>query len=204
MPKFKEGDILVMPGAMYQHWAVYCGNRSVVHYAGNGSTVSKQMSNSQIVHSKLPEDMLKTFKVWKTHPNAEDRCEVVERAKSRIGEAGYNIAFNNCEHFAKWCDTGKSSSDQVSAVIETAAGVVGTTAVGLVGSGLVVPTMTISAGGDATAVASVSVTVLPQLAGPTFTVLMATGPIGLVIGGGIAGAAGAAGLYVAYKWLSGN
>ena len=38
---------------------------------------------------------------------------VVENARSRIGESKYNPFTNNCEHFAMWCKTGTSSSDQV-------------------------------------------------------------------------------------------
>ena len=39
--------------------------------------------------------------------------ETVERAKSRLGEDKYNLAFNNCEHFALWCKTGLKESSQI-------------------------------------------------------------------------------------------
>lgn len=39
--------------------------------------------------------------------------ETAERAKSRLGEDKYNLAFNNCEHFAIWCKTGIKESSQV-------------------------------------------------------------------------------------------
>lgn len=39
--------------------------------------------------------------------------ETVVRAKSRIGEEKYNLAVNNCEHFAIWCKTGVHESHQV-------------------------------------------------------------------------------------------
>jgi len=39
--------------------------------------------------------------------------EVVKRACSRLGEAKYNPATNNCEHFARWCKTGCAQSGQV-------------------------------------------------------------------------------------------
>lgn len=38
--------------------------------------------------------------------------ETVRRAKSRMGEAKYNLLFRNCEHFALWCKTGISESHQ--------------------------------------------------------------------------------------------
>lgn len=38
---------------------------------------------------------------------------VVRRAKSKIGTRGYNLLWNNCEHFALWCKTGEPMSEQV-------------------------------------------------------------------------------------------
>ena len=40
--------------------------------------------------------------------------EVVDYARSRIGEGGYNILYNNCEHFAYDCVTGKPHCSQTS------------------------------------------------------------------------------------------
>ena len=39
--------------------------------------------------------------------------ETMARARSRIGEEKYNLAMNNCEHFAIWCKTGVHESHQV-------------------------------------------------------------------------------------------
>ena len=39
--------------------------------------------------------------------------EIVERARSRIGEQRYRITTNNCEHFCEWCLRGESRSEQV-------------------------------------------------------------------------------------------
>ncbi len=44
--------------------------------------------------------------------------ETIQRAKSRLGETEYNLAFNNCEHFAIWCKTGLHQSHQVDAVLD--------------------------------------------------------------------------------------
>jgi hypothetical protein len=38
---------------------------------------------------------------------------VVHRAYTRLGERHYNLLFNNCEHFATWCKTGRTESQQV-------------------------------------------------------------------------------------------
>ena len=39
--------------------------------------------------------------------------EIVKRAKSNLGEQGYNILLKNCEHFVTWCRYGKEISQQV-------------------------------------------------------------------------------------------
>ena len=41
---------------------------------------------------------------------------VVSRAESKLGERKYHPVTNNCEHFALWCKTGISSSEQVNNV----------------------------------------------------------------------------------------
>ena len=47
--------------------------------------------------------------------SAED---VVNRAQSRLEEDKYNLFCNNCEHFAMWCKTGISTSEQVKNIKE--------------------------------------------------------------------------------------
>lgn len=44
--------------------------------------------------------------------------ETVERARSQLGKGGYNLALNNCEHFAVWCKTGVKDSSQVDNILD--------------------------------------------------------------------------------------
>ena len=44
--------------------------------------------------------------------------ETIKRARSKLGEGGYNLAFNNCEHFAVWCKTGVKDSSQVDNILD--------------------------------------------------------------------------------------
>ena len=48
-----------------------------------------------------------------THPTP---VEAVAAARRRIGEGNYHIIYNNCEHFAYECVTGKKYSEQVDGV----------------------------------------------------------------------------------------
>jgi hypothetical protein len=41
---------------------------------------------------------------------------VMARAESRLGESSFDLMSNNCEHFAAWCKTGISGSDQINSV----------------------------------------------------------------------------------------
>jgi len=43
----------------------------------------------------------------------------VHRALGRLGEQRYNLIFNNCEHFAHWCKTGRHRSAQVEGWLQT-------------------------------------------------------------------------------------
>ncbi len=52
----------------------------------------------------------------------------VRRAMGRMGEQNYNLLFNNCEHFAHWCKTGRHRSNQVEDWLHT--GSLGALAIG--------------------------------------------------------------------------
>ncbi len=43
--------------------------------------------------------------------------ETVQRARSRLGQTGYDLVKNNCEHFAIWCKTGIHESHQVNELL---------------------------------------------------------------------------------------
>lgn len=45
--------------------------------------------------------------------NKRDNEQIVEYALSKVGEGGYNLMHNNCEHFANLCVFGKKISKQV-------------------------------------------------------------------------------------------
>ena len=57
-----------------------------------------------------------------THPTP---AEAVATARNRMGEGGYHILYNNCEHFANECVTGKHYSEQVEGVREMFKGLLG-------------------------------------------------------------------------------
>ena len=54
------------------------------------------------------------------HDGASATGVTLRRAMSRIGEQNYNLLFNNCEHFATWCKTGRHRSGQIESALERA------------------------------------------------------------------------------------
>ena len=57
--------------------------------------------------------------MWiETHAPSQFECEeVIQRARSRVGEDRYHLLTNNCEHFCEWCLRGEPRSYQVEALL---------------------------------------------------------------------------------------
>jgi hypothetical protein len=103
------GSHLVTPRAFYTHHGIYVGGGRVIHYAGlaygwRGGPVE--------VVSLARFGRGRDIRV-REESRAFDRREVVERAFSRLGERGYRILTNNCEHFCAWALRGERRSQQV-------------------------------------------------------------------------------------------
>lgn len=119
----------------YEHYGIYVGNNRIIHY----SKLNKE-DESSIIETDF-EFFLKNSnlyfifdcktaykKIKSFHPKSliirnefRDKAklrlyspsETMARAYSRLGETKYNLALNNCEHFAIWCKTGLAKSYQV-------------------------------------------------------------------------------------------
>ncbi len=102
------GDHLSVQYGFYTHHGIDLGDGNVIHY-GRGL--------SDIKNAKVEIVTLETFANGKEFstvksPSAFSAQEVVERAKSRLGEASYDVLDNNCEHFANWCRSDNAISPQ--------------------------------------------------------------------------------------------
>ena len=117
------GDIVLSDRVFYKHYGVYAGKGRVIHYASSKGdfgldacvreTSLEQFANGggcSVVQFARNSDKTEQY----------SREETVHRARSRLGEKQYNLIFNNCEHFALWCKTGKNRSVQVEKTFTTA------------------------------------------------------------------------------------
>ncbi len=100
---------LVTPRTFYSHHGIYAGSGRVIHYGG----LAHGWRRGPVEDVSL-ERFARGHGIRVRHkPPRFDRREVVERARSRLGERSYRILTNNCEHFCAWALRGESRSTQV-------------------------------------------------------------------------------------------
>ncbi len=134
MATAESGDIVYVKHRGYQHFGIYTGNDRVIHYykeknplVSDGiikeTSLSEFMSGSDTLyvlngdsnHKQLLDWLIK--RIWGEDFHSFSPEETVARARSKIGEKGYNLVSNNCEHFALWCKTGIGMSTQVEEIL---------------------------------------------------------------------------------------
>ena len=97
--------------ALFVHHGIDLGDGTVAHY----------LEGRQILRSPLQDFSL--GQPVSTVPYPPGSCSPpgvsVHRALGRLGEQRYNLIFNNCEHFAHWCKTGRHRSAQVEGWLQT-------------------------------------------------------------------------------------
>ncbi|MBR4195363.1 MAG: lecithin retinol acyltransferase family protein [Synergistaceae bacterium] len=148
-PSPKNGDVLRVNRGLYSHYGVYADPGRVIHYTGatgpddfNGivreTTLAEFLNGSEDFSvCNFPEhpnnfpvipgvkglakilQLIRVIKMMDYHLYSGE--ETVRRARSKLGEGGYNLALNNCEHFAVWCKTGVKDSTQVDRILDIVA-----------------------------------------------------------------------------------
>jgi hypothetical protein len=110
-----RGDHLVVDRGLYRHHAVDLGDGIVVHFAGPSE--DKVMV---AVRVDTLVDFASGGTVWiRVYGQRLEPEETVRRAMSMLGNTGYHVVSNNCEHLASWCVTGTAESRQVERVSAT-------------------------------------------------------------------------------------
>ncbi|HBL09906.1 MAG TPA: NC domain-containing protein [Cyanobacteria bacterium UBA11162] len=96
-------ELLNLQG-VYEHHGIDCGDGTVIHYRKPSETIERTSLATFARGNKI---------YVKQYPTCFIPDVAIQRAKSRLGERKYNLLFNNCEHFATWCKTGVSYSQQI-------------------------------------------------------------------------------------------
>lgn len=95
---------------LFNHHGIDLGDGTVAHY----------LEGREILRSPISEFSQGEVVSVMDHADASPAAVTLRRAMSRLGEQNYNLLFNNCEHFATWCKTGRHRSGQVDSVIDRA------------------------------------------------------------------------------------
>jgi hypothetical protein len=96
----------------YNHCGIYEGGGRVIHFAApQGAEISQE---NAVVHRTSLDHFADGCPVKVIeYPEGYSTEETLRRARSRIGERGYDFLTNNCDHFATSCKTGEHHSLQV-------------------------------------------------------------------------------------------
>lgn len=133
---------------LFVHHGIDCGDGTVIHFTGEtwttprsvqrttlqefarGAEVASRDYHEFFERLQRPEELPRRMTIrWRRElmrlagndgqSKAFAADAVIDRAESRLGRADFDLVFNNCEHFATWCKTGISDSEQVYALWRT-------------------------------------------------------------------------------------
>ncbi|HVN43438.1 MAG TPA: lecithin retinol acyltransferase family protein [Steroidobacteraceae bacterium] len=132
-------------GGVFVHHGIDCGDGTVIHFTGEtwatprsvqrtslqefarGTAVKVRDYREFFERLKRPEHLPRRMQIrWQQEllrlagEDGEAQAfapdAVIARAESRLGRQDFAVMLNNCEHFATWCKTGISDSEQVYAM----------------------------------------------------------------------------------------
>lgn len=113
----KPGDIIRIDiNKDYHHYGIYVSDDEVIQY-GLAKDIFKPNNEVKVLKSNIDEFRMSKFvevreysfieKISKNKPN-----KVISIARSRLGEASYDILNNNCSHFVNECVFNKHIQDE--------------------------------------------------------------------------------------------
>ncbi len=121
--KPKKADHIRVNRGFYNHHGIYISNKEVIHYNSRDDN-GDNLLNATVISTTLNEFLKGGVCEVKTYNDEElndlfSADSIVNYARSCLDEGGYNLVFNNCEHFANKCTLGQHRSRQVERVFKT-------------------------------------------------------------------------------------
>lgn len=97
-------------GGLYTHHGIDLGDGTVVHLSGE----PLRRKEAKVCRVSL-EEFLKdgALEMVEHGPQSRSPELIVKSALACLGDSGYDVWRNNCEHFASFCATGRKDSHQV-------------------------------------------------------------------------------------------
>lgn len=117
----QQGDHIRVNRGVYNHHGIYISNSEVIHFSSLDDDNVLGEGN-EVITTSLAHFLRKGTVEVKVYSNDELNdlypiADIVQWARGSLGDSGYHIVFNNCEHFANWCTLGRFHSQQVNNVL---------------------------------------------------------------------------------------
>lgn len=129
-----RGDHVYVKRRGYTHHGVEIGDGQVIHFTGTpGNKRGATIRRTTLEEFTGPRGKL----LYRRYGQQLPAEVAVERAGSKLGQSGYRLFSNNCEHFATWCVHDRTRSAQVNGATATGAVVSSAAAGAAAGIGIV-------------------------------------------------------------------
>lgn len=107
---------------VYFHHGIYISDDEVIHFTGTDADNVLNWSKNEVISTSLVEFLRGDELEVKNYTNEEMQDlypvdHIINYARACLGDRGYNLVFNNCEHFANECTLGRFRSLQVERVL---------------------------------------------------------------------------------------
>lgn len=117
----KPGDMVrVCLGELY-HYGIYVSDDEIIQFGPPPTTIMRKDEDIEVCVTGIDDFLLGKFlevAVYdrKEKKKAKPNEEVIQIARERIGEKGYSILYNNCEHFVHECVFGEKFCSQTEGI----------------------------------------------------------------------------------------
>ena len=118
----KMGDHIRVKRGLYAHHGIFVSDKEVIHFTGKDGDSILDWSKPEVIQSDLDYFLKGGILEVKEYTDEEfsqlyTPQQIVEYARACMGDKGYHLAFNNCEHFANVCTLNSFRSQQVERVL---------------------------------------------------------------------------------------
>lgn len=116
------GDMIRTKVQFYHHYGIFVSEDEVIQF-GLPDDPMRAADQIKVLRSDIAT-FLQGGEVEVAEPTLSERRQmrkpeqIVDAARQRLGEGGYDILHNNCEHFANCCVFGEPSSQFLDGVRE--------------------------------------------------------------------------------------
>lgn len=122
-----RSDHIRVNRGLYCHHGIYISEGEVIHFTGTDDDNILDWSKNEVIITDLSEFLRGGVLEVKEYSEEElndlyPAEHTVHYARACLGDAGYNLVLNNCEHFANVCTLGRFRSKQVEGVFDIVLG----------------------------------------------------------------------------------